>query len=414
MWRASLAYALLVACTPRASVNDVPDARESPQAKAEPAPLATAVQVLASAAPVPISAEAGPPPVAMRGDLALPPDTVPKDVAGYTLQAALRVSDAPPPFKGPEVSVAALEAARRKTEPRVAIDLAPGHARIVLSSHGFALPEDTELRARADRYGFVVLLPGVPGYRVAAPGALRALLGERRIDVAPLSPVEVTARGEGARRLGYRTRRVEAVNRVATASFELARVTDAGDGGVLVCRALLDLMNAPPATSLCGLDEVPLHVELRWSTRGAIVFDAFGLARRTEALAPQQLAAPPAGTAFAPPFIPSLGSGLLVTLAELGAFRTAPSEAPPSAPPARASDPQSGLVIANSTDELRFLWLDGTPVAWVAPGARDAIPTLLHGRYSAQWRTFLGDSIDVAQMVTVPGTTDVGAPDAGR
>jgi hypothetical protein len=67
----------------------------------------------------------------------------------------------------------------------------------------------------------------------------------------------------------------------------------------------------------------------------------------------------------------------------------------------------------NSTDELRFAWLDGVPVAWLAPGARETIATLLRGRYTLAWRTFLGDVADPVQTIVVPSTNDLGAPDAG-
>jgi hypothetical protein len=71
-------------------------------------------------------------------------------------------------------------------------------------------------------------------------------------------------------------------------------------------------------------------------------------------------------------------------------------------------------VLVNSTDELRFAWVDGVAVAWVAPGARVALPMLLRGRYGVQWRTFLGDAFDASQIVAVPGTSEAGLADGGR
>jgi hypothetical protein len=415
---AVIAASALVACKAGAPVSDAPGARESPQAKAEPAPLANVPAPMTSIAPLTTNLEAGPPPVPMRGDVPIPADSLtPKEIAGWSLQAVLRPSDVPPPMKAPEASATAIEAVRKKTEARLSIDLAAAHARIVLASQGFALPEDTELRARADRYGFAVILPGAPVYHVAAPGTLRALIGERRIDVAPLANAELVARGDGARRLGLRTRKAEVTNRAATTTFEIAHVADLGEGGAIVCRALLDLMNAPPSTPVCTTDDVPLHAELRWTTHGAIVFDATALARRPE-LTSQMLLTPPTSLSFALPSIPYAASRLLVTQQEIVAFRTAPAELPPPAiapiaPPPAPSSPAAGLTLINSTDELRFAWLDGVPIAWLAPTARESIPTLLRGRYTLEWRTFLGDVIDPAQTITVPTTSDLGAPDAG-
>ena len=41
------------------------------------------------------------------------------------------------------------------------------------------------------------------------------------------------------------------------------------------------------------------------------------------------------------------------------------------------------------------------------------ITGLQRGRYVAQWRTFLGETLDAPANVTSPGTTQLGVPDAG-
>jgi hypothetical protein len=401
-----VAAASATACSRTSAGLDVPDAPASPQAKAVPAQLAAVPQLSPSGA-LPLSLDAGPPPVPLRGDVAAAGDAVgTKELIGYTLQAVFRPAEVPPPPRGPEVSQAGLEAARRKTEPRMTIDLSATRARIVLGA-GFVLPAESELRARVDRYGFFLLAPGGASYRTAAPGSLRALIGERRLDVAPLSPADVAPRGDGPRLLGYRTRRVELVTRAANATIEIAHVPDSGDGGSLVCRALLDLVNAPPSTPLCGWDDVPLHADLRWTTRGALAFEVTGIARHTD-LSPLALAAPPATAVFLPtPPPPSPGEALLGQT-DLAALRTQPVEVPDAGPA-----PTLGLVLVNSTDELRVAWLDGAPIAWVGPGARIAVPGLVRGRYSLQWRTFLGDVIDSPELVTVPGQSRVGVEDGG-
>jgi hypothetical protein len=335
-----------------------------------------------------------------------------RELSGYALQATLRTGEGPPAPRGPEVNGPAIEAVRRKTEAHVAIEVSQSRARFVLSG-GFVLPQGTELRARVDRYGHLALWPGEETYRVLEPGALRGFLGERRLDVSPLSPAESTPVGEGARRLGFRTRRVEVSTRAAKASLELAAVRDAGEGGALVCRLLLDLMSAPPSAVPCSSDEIPLHAELRWMTRGALTFDVTSLRRRTD-LSPQELAAPPptAGFVLGPP--PPAGGDAIVSRAELASFRTAPVDVPPPGPrDASPPAPEAGLVLVNSTDELRVAWVDGVPVAWVAPGARETLPTLVRGRYVLQWRTFLGDAWDPPETVTVPGISEAGGADSG-
>jgi hypothetical protein len=395
------------ACHP-SSANDLPDAGVSPQAKAEPAQLEN-VAVASSAHP--LTPDAGPLPVSLRADEEAPPDTLGKDTSAWEIEAILRTAEIPPAFRGPETAIVAIDAAKRKTELRLTIDLTASRARIAMRGGAFTLPEGTELRARSDRYGHLLLAPDAREYRVAAPGSLRALLGERRIDVEPLMLASVSERGDGPRRLGYRTHRVQVTNRAATAVFELARVADAGEGGLLLCRAFLDLLNAPPSTPACGLDEIPLHVEWRWAARGGLAFDAEVL-RRTD-VAAGTMAAPPPNLSFAPPALPEIGAQLIVESAELAAFRTAPAPDVPAAQADGSAPPAAGLVLTNATDELRFAWLDGVPIAWLAPGARLAVPSLLRGRYGFAWRTFLGDAYDAPITITTPISQAARAGDAG-
>ena len=372
--------------------------------------------------------DAGPPPEPLRTDRALaadsPRETVrelgtkdtprdPKELAGYELVAVVRTGEGPPAAKGPEVNAAGLEAARRKTEARMTVELSQTRARVVLAG-GFILPAGTELRARVDRFGHLVLLPDADAYRIAEPGALRALFGERRLDVAPLSGAQVTPSGEGARRLNLRTRRVELATRAAKATLELAAFRDAGEGGELVCRMLLDLLSAPPGTSVCTTDEVPLHAELRWTTQGALAFDVVSIVRRMD-IPVADLSAPAPTSAFlADPLPPSPGETLL-TKGELAAFRSAPLDLPlPTLKDAGPPPPDSGLVLVNSSDELRVAWLDGIAAAWVAPGARVALPSLVRGRYVLEWRTFLGDAWEPPETVVAPGSSEVGGVDGGK
>jgi len=380
---------------------DLTDAPASPQANAVPAPLANMPTTPASATPPP-PLDAGPAPQPWRPDQPLAVDALPaRELGGYTMAATLHGADPPAPPRGPEYVASAVEVARKKTEPRLSLDLGSSRLRMVVASQGFVLPMGTELRARGDRYGHVVLAPDGANYRVAAPGALRALVGERRFDVAPLSPADVNGAGEGGRRLGYHTRKVEVVNRAARATFEIARVADAGDSGTLICRALLDMMNAPPSTPLCGVDEVPMFAELRWTTRGAVVFTATAIVRRLD-LPTSVLLAPPPTPTFATGPLPGQSSEILLTGAELHALRT--GEHLPEGRPV--------LTLINPSDVLQFAWLDGVAVAWLAPSARVEIPALARGRAAVEWRTFLGDVVDPPRPVTLPGLSEPGGTDA--
>lgn len=408
----------VAACRPN---EGAPDASASPQASAEPAPLAAAPPTTPSATPS--LPEGGLLPQPMRGDERLSADALPtrertiertadggrekeKDPIGFTLSAIMRPADVPAAPRAPEVNQAGLDAARKKTELRLDIDMSASRLRIVLSGDGWVLPPETEIRARSDRFGHIMVWPGAAKYRPLAPGSLRALLGERRYDVAPVAAAEITPSPELGKRIAIKTRKVEVATRAAKASFEIGKLDGLGDGGLLLCRFLLDLMNAPPQTPLCAQDELPMRADLRWTNRGSLGFDVTGVLRKTD-LAMTPLLVPPANAELATEPL-ALGVGVMLTPTELAAFRSGPIDLVPPPPP--GSD---GLLVVNGSVQLRMLYLDGVPIAWVGPGARETIGGLVRGRYVAQWRTFLGDALEPPINVTVPGAAQIGVPDAG-
>jgi hypothetical protein len=394
----AVAVVLMVASCNDQTSRDTPDAAASPQASAMPAPLANVPTMTASAAPTTALADAGPPPVPVRGDVALAADAIGRENVGYTLSAILRPGDIAGPIRAFDVNMAGLDAVRKKTELRLAIDLTASRMRVVLGGGGFLLPADTEIRSRSDRTGHVVVWPGGASYRPLAPGALRALLGERRFDAAPMSTAEVDATEESGKRIGVRTRRVEVATRAAKATFDVGRLTDLGDGGVLLCRMLLDLMSAPWSSAVCTTDELPMRAELRWMGRGSIAFEVTGVLKKTDMTS---FTVPPGTAAYATNTFPVAGVARVLTPAELAAFRVEV----PGAPPQPTGE---GLSVVNASEILRVLYIDGVPVAWAAPGARDLLP-LPRGRYVVQWRTFLGDAFDAPVTVSVPPSI----PDAG-
>jgi len=334
----------------------------------------------------------------------------PKELAGYEIDLVVHAGEGPPAVKGPEVNVTAIDAARRKTEARITVEASQSRARFIFSG-GFVVPPGTELRARVDRYGHLLFWPGEQSYRVVEPGAVRALLGERRLDVAPQSPVAATPAGDGARRLNFRTRRVELATRAGKATLELGTFPNAGDGGGLVCRFLVDLMGGAPAGSPCVSDELPLHAEIRWSTQGTLVVDAVSVSRRAD-LAVADLAAPPPSSWFAMGPPPGSEGDVIVPRTDLTAFRTAPVDVPPAAPADGGPPPPgSGLFLVNLGDVPRFAWIDGVSAAWVGPGGRIMLPSLVRGRYVFQWRTPLGDGWEPTQTVTAPGRVELPSPD---
>ena len=388
--------------------GDPPDATASPQASAVPAPLVTGTLLTG-----PLDTQSGQqttspeggglPPVPLRGDLPIGPDPLGRDMPGYSLTGVLHLSAPPTMPRGEGVLTSALDAARKKTEPRLQLDLSTTRLRMGILGSGFLLPEGTELRARPDRYGHLLLMPGLSAYRVLAPGAARAVFSERRLDVAPLGIVEVSRAGEGTKRLGYRTRRVVAQTRMGKATFELARLADAGEGGVLLCRFFVDLLAGFPGTTVCAADDVPLHVEIGWTRRGGgVVFDAVSVLRKLD-LPAGVLAAPPQNATFdAAPLEPA-AFGWMVPPTELTSFHGGTDE-----------KGRSSLILANPSDSIRVVWLDGVPVAWLAGGARLELQGLPRGRYAFEMRSFLDDAGEPPRIVTLPSAVETGARDAGR
>ena len=78
-----------------------------------------------------------------------------------------------------------------------------------------------------------------------------------------------------------------------------------------------------------------------------------------------------------------------------------------------APDQRDALRLFNSTDILRFVYADGAPIAWVAPGARIDVPSLTKGKYAVEWRTFFADADTPPVITPVPGTSESGVMDAG-
>lgn len=395
--------ALAFACRPETKTEVVVvDAQASPQAKAEPAPL-TSVVAAASGTNI---ADAGPPPSILRADHAIDADNLAPTLTSFTLVASLRPLEPPIAVHGPEINAVNADAHRKAQDLALSIELAPSRMRLVFGP-GFIVPPGIELRARRDCYGFVLLDAKDDVYRVLAPGTLRALVGERRIDVSPLSTSEQTQGGEGTKRLGLRTRKVEIVTRAARATVELAKVPDLGEGGILLARLILDLISAPPQTSLASADEVPLHAELHWTTRGGIAFDVTSLAKRTDASS-TNLLTPPVDATFRLAPLPSLSGELLLVPEDLETLHNGPFDI------GIASAPFAGtLNVFNGTDAPRAVWLDGVRVGWVAPETRLSIPSLQRGHYQLETRSFLDDAAEAPRTVTAPGDLVIGGGDAG-
>ncbi|WP_437287185.1 hypothetical protein [Sorangium sp. So ce406] len=411
---AGLLLAAGAGCEPsRHPPVDPVEAGASPNARILPAPLASETPDLldASAAEAsaklvsddygrPIMSEASQhSPLPLPPATPLPEDTLsPRELPGVTLEAAFRWRDVPQPPKAPQVAAAGLEAAQAVTGLTWKIDLAEaGRMRVQFTSRALPLPSGSELRARHDVHGEVLLWPGLTQYRVLPPGALRTLLGERRIDVTPLSTGSARPVGEGKRR-EIDVRKVEMHASLGTLYLELGKMPEAGEGGPLLCRALLEILGVDPKSPECVAGEVPLHASYAWQGGGGVGFEVTSVARRSD-LVSTDLLMPPPSAAYAASGLPSAQGGVFLSRDELAAIRTEPLPLPASVDPGA---PGEGFVAVNQTDALLYLLVDGIPAVAVPPMSERYVSGPQRGLYVVQWRTFLGESIEPPQTIEMP------------
>jgi hypothetical protein len=345
----------------------------------------------------------------------LPVDTpAAQDLAGVTLQATWRWRDVPAPPKAPEVVADAIARAAKLTALTWQIDLTEnGRMRIVFTSRALPVPTYSEIRARADRVGSALVWPNAVAYRVVPPGALRPLIGERRVDVTPLTPGVAKPAGDG-KRFGFAFRRVEITSALGAIKIELAKIPEAEAGGPLFCRALVEIAGVDPRTPVCQPGEVALGASYTWADGGGVALEVTSVTKRAD-LAPNDVLCPPPQASFQATGVPPVGDGIFLTKDELAAFRSGPLNLPPVTAPGA---PGEGFIAVNRADYLVYLLLDGVPVVAVPPGGEPYVIGPMRGRYVAEWRTFLGEKVEPARVVEMPtrlvfGAPPPSAPDAG-
>jgi hypothetical protein len=391
----------------------------------KPGPLADAsvydgpVGIAADSAGHLIRRDAGapPPPKPIVPGAALPADRIPtREVEGVTLAATWLWADAPSPQGGHEVSLAGINAAKKLTRHAWQIELAHiGRMRIVFDSPSFPLTKYTELRARFDNLGHVMVWPDGATYRVIPPGALRALLDERRVDVGQLVTGQRGAGTQGGSRFGFPTHTDQLTTPWGKLTLEQARTVNVGEGGPLLCRALVELIGVQPSSPVCESDKVPVHAEYVWKDGAKISFDVTTLLIRKD-FPGSFFATPPQRASFTETGLPPDATGVFLTREDLAAFRSAevPNKPEPRTDPDFVGAPAEGFAAENKTDALRYVLVDGVPVAWVPAHGRQFLVGTKRGRYVVQWRSFLGSFVGEPRAVLFPARIALGEPpDAG-
>jgi hypothetical protein len=416
---ASVSALLLAQCKQTQSSTEVVDAAAaSPQMTLVPAPITSQ-----TTAPTALIArnDGGIPRTAtpLRSDLPAPSDTTGPETA-FELIAAFRPIEVTTPRSHED-------ALRKKLEQRARVLLTP--TRLSLSLEGAVVPEvGSQLRARVDLLGFLVLPKAEAHYQVLAPNALRSWLDDGRFDAA--SPVTSEAREGGTlgRKLGYKTRTIEVTTARGRAIIELALVQDSGHGGALLCRVVGELIGTP-SLSECGIDEVPVRAEVHWAhkpdkadnkVQGQVAASIPGSSQATN-----NSNAVTVATAAITAAASYSTSGFLIDVQKLEKRTDLVDLASP--PPrlvlhrpsafrhhfflgageladVRPGTRESGtLLIENLTAETRMIWLDGLPLLAMEPNSTTALDHLPKGKYASSTSTFLGDEVMTHGSIDVPG-----------
>jgi len=374
-------------------------------------PTVPAASVLASATVAPVDEKIVP----LFAGEALPTDGMGDgEVYGVELLFELRHRNVPSPPLHLGATVAAVTAAQNSAVGVLRITVGAGRFRTRFGPRAFAMDDGWELRADRRRGGAIVLFThgGAPIYRVVPTGALRPLLAERRIDVVPLGPTHLASAADPPPHLGRPVTRV----RVTTAwgSIELDQISaptsskpvssklDArsdADGeqqgldgaGEALCRSLLELIAADRAASgpPCSIGLLPVRAEVSFTHGGGMSITATSL--REGPIARADLAFPPAAAHTSPaalgePKLPLASSETLFAM--------------------RSKGESASFDLVDKTPAPRIALIDGVP-AYLVPSAGDARVTLRAGRYVIEWRTALGELVERALEIDVPGRATV-------
>lgn len=353
------------------------------------------------------------PPRPWREDEALPDDTLGiRETSGAALSAQFVWFDVPGPPPVPELDPVAVRGLAQRTAFKVEIDLLlAGRLRVAFLSPGFPVPELTELRARRDAFGHVLLWPDGKSYRVLPPGTLRALLGEGRADSMALVGAQPQPQGGGSW-LKLTTVRSRLAGPLAELMLEQSEIAGLSSGGELLCRLLVELAGIQPAAAGCEAELLPVRAEYRWRQGGRFAFQVLSITRRHD-MALSRLLVPPTGCVFRPHDYPRRATAQTLGEEPLRHLRSKDALPPGGV---RTGAPAQGLVAANQSPLLLALLVDGIPVAWLPPSSEVGLRSLRPGRYAVGWRNFWGTRTHSLGVLQLPGRAvegvvgDAGAP----
>jgi hypothetical protein len=281
--------------------------------------------------------------------------------------------------------------------------------RFAFASRAFTLPVASELHGRDDLYGHALLWPNRKTYTVLPPGALRSVLSQQRADVVPLVRPRFSALSGGSL-FGFSSERVELSTPTGKLELEQARAPNPlpsaaiWASGASLCQLLIELVGASPASSACRADLVPLRAVYTWPNGQHFAFEVLRLTRRSD-FNPSTLAVPPAGAEFRRSELPPAPPSAMLSDNELSEFRLRPAARTEKPDPGA---PKSGLLLVNHGEGLRYISIDGAPVARLLPGAELLLLGLRAGKYQISARDFFDGEEPTLKSVEVPARFSLG------
>lgn len=388
--------ALLFACDqePRPQATST-STEASPNASITPSPLLSAsnlVPKLPKAAPkkVAVTVEL-PTPLPLQKPLA--PDEEPnKPAPALLLSAKFTWPAFPQTLRLWGVDADQQAAFINDSQRALTLTLRP-HGRLQVAFTGRAFPFDDRslLQARYEHLGHLLVWPKNASYRVIPTGSLRALFNEGRPDVTPAVNLEPEPHAAGIV-LGYPTRVWTFETPQGKLTLQQADVPEAELAAPLVCRFLVELLSIAPTTSACDAQRLPLRAEYEVEKGGRALFEVtkFDLASDTSG----NVQVPPKDSQLRnfglPPGRQLLAPLLLSSL--------------------RRGDKTGTLTVHNASAQLRYLLLDGVPVARVSPRTSETLSGISQGQYLTRLIDFWGTDNAPNNALTIGDSTTLGEP----
>jgi hypothetical protein len=128
------------------------------------------------------------------------------------------------------------------------------------------------------------------------------------------------------------------------------------------------------------------------------------LTRRND-LSPAALAVPPTGAEFRQSELPPPPPTRLLSDSELGELHL---RAAARAEKPEPSAPKAGLLAVNHSESLRYISVDGAPVARLPPGSEQLLLGLRAGKYQIAARDFFGAEDPVIKTIELPARFSLG------